>query len=386
MMFSHVFLYNLKTILRNRTTVFWALIYPIVLATLFYFAFSNLVSADSFEPVPIAVAESSELAAETGFYSALAAVSDLDGNAGQEDLFRIQKVSQDQADALLKKGDIAAYIFYDGGVKLAVADSGFGQTIAKVFLDDYLQISSTARTILSENPQAAGQGLFTDLAKRKEYLTEVPASASASSPDQTVIYFYALLAMTCLMGSTVAVGEIIKLQANMSPLASRINLAPVAKFRVFLYNLSAAILFQTVVILLVLAYLMFALQVDFGGKTGYILLTCIISGITGVFFGTAVSVGFKTTGIKFAITIGGTMLSCFLAGMMVVDMKYVIQESAPLIGYISPANLITDAFYSLYYYDSLSRYFENIALLIVFAVVMGLVTCLVMRRKRYASL
>jgi len=383
-MFSHIFMYNLKTIFRNRPTIFWTLIYPIVLSTLFYFAFSNLVSAESFEPIGIAVVESSEFAAETGFYSALASVSDIDGAAEKEDIFRIQTVSQEEAEMLLENGNIAAYIFYDSGIKLAVADSGFGQTIAKVFIDDYLQASSTIHTILSQNPQAADQGLFTDFFERKEYLTE--ASTSASSPDTTVIYFYALLAMTCLMGSTVAVEEIIKLQANMSPLASRINLAPVAKFSVFLYNICATIVFQMVVILLVLAYLMFALQIDFGAKTGLIILTCLISCITGVFFGTTVSVGFKNTGIKYAITIGGTMLSCFLAGLMFVDIKYMIQEKAPIIGYISPANLITDAFYSLYYYDGLSRYFENILLLVAYTVVMCIVTCLVMRRKKYASI
>ncbi len=192
--------------------------------------------------------------------------------------------------------------------------------------------------------------------------------------------------MTCLMGSTVAIDEIIKLQANMSPLAARINTAPIAKFRIFLYNLCATILFQLIVIMIVLAYLIFGLKVDFGHRSLYVLLTCLVGGITGVFFGTAVSAGFKAVGVKYAITIGGTMLSCFLAGMMNIDMKYIIQEHAPLIKYISPATLISDAFYSLYYYDGFARYLMNMSILCVLSVVLCTVTCVILRRKSYASI
>jgi len=384
-MFRHIFLYNLKNIIRTRAVIFWSFLYPIILATLFFFAFSNLSKADNFEAVDIAVTDSSELAEGSDFYGALAAVSNIDGTALDGDIFRAIMTSTGEADRLLKNGDISAYILFDDGIKLVVGDSGFKQTIAKVFIDDYLHTGSMAKTILSENPEAANRGFLSDISRWENYLAQSPASAS-SSPDTTVIMFYTLLAMTCLMGSTVSIDEIIKLQANMSPLAARINVAPVPKFRIFLYNIGAAALFQLTVILIVLAYIIFGLNVDFGDKTGYTLLTCAIGGITGIFFGTAVSSGFKSTGLKYAVTIGGTMLSCFLSGMMVVDMKYIIQVYAPVIGYLSPANLITDAFYSLYYYDGLARYFENILALCVFSILFCTATCLILRRKKYASL
>jgi ABC-2 type transport system permease protein len=108
--------------------------------------------------------------------------------------------------------------------------------------------------------------------------------------------------------------------------------------------------------------------------------------MTGILFGTTVSVGFKTTGIKYGITIGGTMLSCFLSGMMASDIKYLISQNAPIVGYLSPATLISDAFYSLYYYDGFSRYFVNIAILCALCVLFGVITCVVLRRKTYASI
>jgi ABC-2 type transport system permease protein len=53
---------------------------------------------------------------------------------------------------------------------------------------------------------------------------------------------------------------------------------------------------------------------------------------------------------------------------------------------INPAALITDAFYSLYIYESLSRFFLNIGILSGFSVVLAAASYLFVRRERYASL
>jgi len=87
-----------------------------------------------------------------------------------------------------------------------------------------------------------------------------------------------------------------------------------------------------------------------------------------------------------AITIGGTLFSSFLAGLMATGMKYFVQKNMPIVSYISPANLITDAFYSLYYYDTLNRFWLNIAILCIISLVFCTITCLVLRRKTYASI
>ena len=57
------------------------------------------------------------------------------------------------------------------------------------------------------------------------------------------------------------------------------------------------------------------------------------------------------------------MFGCFLAGMMGVTMKYVIDKNVPIINKLNPANMITDGFYSLYYYDTLDRYIFDLKLL-----------------------
>lgn len=382
-MFGHVFLYNLKTLVRTKEVLFWTLLYPIALSVFFYLAFSNLSSTERFEKISVAVVKDAHFENGTPFYTALGSVSNLDGTASKDDMFNATLTDRDTADRMLEQGEISGFIAYDGDIGLFVGESGFKQTIVKAFLDSYRQSESTIGQIAKANPDALRGGLIADIGNRVEYIGETPGN----NPDTTVIYFYTLLAMTCLFAATVGVGEIIKIQANLSPLAARRVVGPVRKFKVFLASVSSAALLQFLIILIVLAFVIFVLGIDFGPKTGYVILTCAAGCLTGIFFGTFVSsVVRRSEGIKYAVVISVTMVCSFLSGMMGADMKYVVQQNAPALSYINPVNLITDAFYFLYYYDGLSRYFLNIWLLLAMAAVFCLMTCLVVRRQKYASI
>lgn len=384
-MFRHLFISNVKMLLRTREVVFWAFLYPLVMAALFHFAFGNLDKADAFSPVSVAIAAQEDITGSP-FYTALDSVSDISRESKEGDLFRnVSQVSAAQAKEMLQKGDIQAYFDFksDQDISLVVGGSGISQTIAKSFVDTYLQMSATVHTLLAENP-ANAQAILTDIGSRAVYLAEQQDPNRPMST--TVIYFYALLAMTCLMGSTVAVDEVIKIQANMSARAARVNVAPVPKFRMFLCNISAVLLFEILVSLVVVAFLMFALDVDFGPRVGYVALTCALGAVSGVFLGTAISVGFKSEGLKYGIAIGGTIFASFLSGMMWPGMKYVVQTYLPPLAYLNPANLISDALYSLYYYGSLGRYATNMYILLALSAALCTATCLVLRRQSYASI
>ena len=53
---------------------------------------------------------------------------------------------------------------------------------------------------------------------------------------------------------------------------------------------------------------------------------------------------------------------------------------------VNPAKVVTDAFYSLYYYDSLVPFAEKAGILLIMTVVLFAVSALFVRRQRYASL
>jgi ABC-2 type transport system permease protein len=200
-------------------------------------------------------------------------------------------------------------------------------------------------------------------------------------------FFYSLIAMACFYGGFLGLRVINDTQADISSLAARINVAPVHKIKTFIYSMSAALLIHIVETFTLLAFLRYVLNIDFGSKTGYVLLTTILGSVAGVFMGALISAMVKKSeAMKVAILLAVTMGGSFLAGMMVGEMKYIVAQNLPALSYINPINLLTDALYSLYYYDSLSRYFTNMAILAAYILIFGLGTHLIVRRRKYARL
>lgn len=384
-MFLHNYLYRLKCIVKDKQMMFWTLIFPILLATLFNLAFSNLSSGEIFSEIKIGIVNNDEYKRNTDFIKAIESVSNTDESSGKSNLFDINYISKEESDKLLEDNKIEGYIYYENEIKLAVKESGINETIIESFLDDFKQISSTAATIIGKNPAAVQNGLISSISNRADYLKEV--SASKSTPDTIVIYFYSLIAMACLYGGFLGLKEVTAIQANLSPQGARVNMAPTHKLKIFLASMFAATTVQLGVIFVLLAYLTFILRINFGSQLGYIVLTCVIGTITGVSFGACIaSIIKKGEGVQIGILIGLTMIMSFLSGMMYHDIKYIVSTKAPILGYLNPANLIADSFYSLYYYNNHTQFFTNIALLSVFAAGFSIITYFVLRRQKYASL
>ncbi len=67
-------------------------------------------------------------------------------------------------------------------------------------------------------------------------------------------------------------------------------------------------------------------------------------------------------------------------------MKYIIDKNVPIINKLNPASMITDGLYSLYYYNTLDRYWFNIVSLLIFAFVMIGISMFSLRRQKYDSI
>lgn len=221
-MFITGFVTRIKCAFRDKEMIFWTLLFPVMLATLFYFCFSNLDSADAFSPVKTAVVADQDYRQAAGFQAALEEVS----KEGEDRLLQLTRVeTREEADRLLEDGRVEGYLTIEAGApKLTVRDDGLNQTILKSFLDQYLQISATAAHILERNPQAAQQGLLTDLMGQQEFTREI--SLSNAKPSHQLPYFYALIAMVCLYGSFQGLTSAFYLQANLSALGARRSMAP----------------------------------------------------------------------------------------------------------------------------------------------------------------
>lgn len=379
-MFTHIFINRLKVLLRDRSLIFWTLVFPIILGTFFNLALGNINSGEDFKSIKIAVVENEEYKKDEGFKETLKQVTQ-----GEDPLLDLTMVTNEsEGKALLNESKVDGIIVIKDSIELIVLKSGINQNIVRNFLDSYQQTISSANHILSENPKAAYE-FFDNVESREAYIKEV--SLTSQEPDNVLNYFYTLIAMACFYASIFGNDEITKIQANLSPLAARINIAPVHKFKTLLASMSASFLISFLELLALLAFTIFILGVDYGTKTGLVVFTVLIGSIAGVSFGALISATVKKDeNLKIGILMGVTMTGSFLAGMMYQDMKYIISKYVPVLSYLNPVNLLTDALYSLYYYDTLTRYTINMVCLIVFIMLSWLVTYILIRRRKYASI
>ncbi|KHS57390.1 ABC transporter [Terrisporobacter othiniensis] len=381
-MFYHNYKYRIKCIVRDRQMMFWTLLFPIVLATLFNLALRNLSSAEDFSIINIAIVKDEKYKENKEFLEVIKSVSD---NKSDDDLFHIEYTSKDKAKERLDDNAIEGYIFFDKDINVVVKKSGINQTIIKSFVDEYKQTSSTIKTILQKNPQAISSKDFSNIFERTNYIKEV--AIGRDSPDISVNYFYTLIAMACLYGGFFGLKEIASIQANQSFQGARTSVAPAHKLKIATSSIAAATTVQLFNIGALIAYISLALNVSFSNQLGYIILICIVGTITGVTFGTCIgAILKKKEGIKIGVAVGSTMMMSYLAGMMNDKIKYIVSSKMPILSYINPVNLIADSFYSMYYYDTTTKLFINLSILCLLSIIFSVITYLVLRRQKYASL
>ncbi|MDF2822042.1 MAG: transporter permease [Clostridiales bacterium] len=378
-MFIHAFKYRIKILFNNKALLFWTLLFPIILGTLFQLALSGITESEFFKVINIAVVNNDEYNNDLAFKNSLASVSD---ESSEDRMFNVTLTSTEEAVTLLEDDKIDAYILLNNGINLTVKNSGMNQTIVKSFLDTYSQTNSAVINIISSNPDSQNEimnslSMSTTHTKAKEN----------TSTNILLHYFYTLIAMACLYAANWGSKEVCDIQANISPTAARLNMVPIHKLKIFLTNICASFCIAFAEILIVIAYLTFVIKIDFGDKIGFVILTAFIGCIVGITFGALISsLSNASKEGKTSLIMSLTMLQCFLAGMMIVQIKYYIKTTVPILSYINPANLLTDAFYYLYNYSTFNAYFTTIGILTGFIFIFVLISYLKLRRQKYASL
>jgi len=378
-MFAHIFKYRLKCLLGDKVSLFWTMVFPLLLATFFHLTLSNLTTGEKLKIIDIAVVDNEAWRENENFRQVVGEISN-----GDERLFNLTVVSAEEAEKLLADNKISGYIVTGNPIKLVVNGSGMNQSIIQSFIDNYMQNFAAFESIISKDPSKLQQ-LVENMRDQQSYVHET--KLPGGEPNYIVNYFYALIAMACFYGGFLGMREITDIQADISPIAARVNVAPVHKMKAFLYSSSVSLLVQFSEMLVLLGYINFVLKVSFGNRTGLVLLTTFAGSVAGLTFGAFVSALVKKSeGIKIGILIAVSMLCSFLAGMMQQSIKYFISQKLPVLTWINPLNLLTDAFYCLYYYDTVSRYVTNMVVLLGFIVVFGSVTYFIIRRRKYASI
>ena len=127
-MFVHVFSYRLKCLIRNKELVFWPLLFPIGLATFFYFAFGQLTTVlEGFEPIKAVVVDNEAYRRNTQFRQVLEALF----REGIKQLLDLTLADEDAAGRMLEEGSVAGIITVGDEIGFTAKQSVLHQSILK---------------------------------------------------------------------------------------------------------------------------------------------------------------------------------------------------------------------------------------------------------------
>ena len=397
-MFIHNFKYALKTLFKNKMLIFWTFAFPIILGTFFNMAFSNIEKSEKLDIIDIAIVENDEFKNNEIFKESFKVLSD---ENNEDRLFNTKYVTEESAKELLSNDEITGYLLLTDTTKIVVNTSGINETILKYVAEEISQSEEIIGTvvekriaeILAINPTEAGnlnslyEKIYTEVAKITEEDNVNIKNISSNNLSYTMIEFYTLIAMACLYGGILGIVAINQNLANMSNNGKRVAVSPTSKGKLIFSSVLASYITQLIGISLLFVYTIFVLKVDYGNNLPLIILLALVGCLAGLSLGVAIATVFKANeNLKTGIVISITMLGCFLSGMMGITMKYIIDKNVPIINKLNPASMITDGFYSLYYYDTLDRFYFNVASLLIFAFVMIGLSMFSLRRQKYDSI
>lgn len=426
-MFFHSLKYTFLTLIRDKSSLFWSFAFPLLLGTLFNFAFGGLGADESFSPIAVAVVmeessaeeispEIAETLASHGVSedfmtsydqtASIRAMFDTLSEPGEDQFLIVTYAKEEEALDLLEQKeifgiihvnlpDIEAYVSDNYSDVLNTAPLTLSisaemnsdplfQSILSCFVEQFNIQYHAISQIAMEHPEKLPE-LLDSIALDTEYIYE--QSLGANSLNESSTYFFNLIAMTCLFASMAGCNIAIHNQANLSDLGARKNISPVHRLVSIVADLTAALIFEFLTLLVALFYYTAVLGVDFGNQFGFVTLTALCGCLIGISIGFLVgSIGHFSENTKIGLLITVIMVCSFFSGLMIGNMRMIVDQICPLINRINPAAIVSDALYSLAIYPSHERFFMNIGSLLIISALFCLGGFAMVRRKKYASL
>ena len=369
-----IFLYRFKIIVKSKEIMFWSLFFPIILVSLFSLAFSNFGEHNIInDSIKVGIvgndkAHVVEIMEEVKY-------NDLN-------LFEAQKVSNKEGQVLLEDNEIMGllHIDKDETFTLEVNNSNIEATILYEFLNNYQQQMILLQEQVTNNPELLVNGWLEKVTNFENHVEQL--YISERSNDLIIISYYSAIAMACLFGAHLSFEGIRSLYPTLSKEGARVTVSPYPKSKLILTDFCVCTLIvlfnQTILIL----YLDFVLGISFSDQIGSIAIIIALGSIFATAFGYVISLLAKSETYIAPIT----MLWSFLAGMMIPEIKIIIETALPIAKYLNPVALITDSFYTMFYFDDFSMIIPYLLALLVWTVACLSFAIIYLRRERYDSI
>ena len=357
-MFWHLYKYRVKVLLKNKYLLFWQGLFPIILGTFFFMAFSDITEmTENMDTISIVItADREDSSSSEDIVKADAAFSTFLETMEDREFFEVTYAEYDDAMELLSDDKaIGAIVVSKGeqGTDMSVVFSGTGinQTILKNIINTYNHGAAVIADTLATN-SAAVESVMNELYSQDSLSREL--SVNSKNMDPYNQYYFALFAMTCMFGASYGLINTVHCQADQSAVGIRRAASPTKKMAMVISEYLAAVTLVELLFAVLFIYLIMVLGVDLGDKYVLVCIASFMASLLGVAIGYFFGVVLKCKqsakeGIQMAII----MFLNFLAGLMMGNMKFIIEESCPIVNRINPAAIISDCFYSICAYDDM---------------------------------
>ena len=374
------FVYAIKRSLRSKETLFWVLVFPLFLGLVFKFMFGNIGTYEQFSEVAIGVVEQKE---NDVFVEMLKSVE------MEEDLhmFEVHEYKNvEEAGKALQDETVYAYIIVDGDeFTLMIREMDIYTSLVKTFVDQYKQNYTLIEEVVKNHPERAEAFVTSLVDSNSVGLDEIELKGQDKSPYTQ--YFYALLGMTCLIASIYGMSSGMELQADMTTLGARRNVAPTPKMQQFVSDFFASMAIYSVLMTIVLVVVVYVYGQDFGDNFGFIWVATMVGTFAGLAGGYLIATWCKgNKEKKNGICVAFFMVSSFLGGLQMAEMPYILEEKCPIINRINPATLLVNAYKSLAVFGDYQQYVVNVVSLLAIGVLFMILSVAKLRRTKYASL
>lgn len=370
--------------------MFWFLLFPIILASAEYLAFKDILTTTPIDTIELGITQQEEYEIDDILSGVLTSAEFEEGKK----LFHISSYNTlEELNEATRTKTVSAMIYQEQGntqikgnsaIELSILQSVTVQTniaidlITQAYEQYYKELASGGNPT-TVNEEAIIQSLVQDA----DYLEDTSKDKDGTA---MIMYLYAILALSCMYASIMGLRCMNDLRADRSSLGIRISVGAYSKTKLAAIYFAACLIFQIVGSCILFLFYRFVLGISLGNAL-LVIPTLILGGITGIVLGMLIGtfVG-GSDRVRESILSMGSLLFCILAGMCSIQIKNMINQSAPFLNYINPASLITDALYALYYYDTYDMYLISISVLAAISIVGLIVVFIKTRSQKYASL
>lgn len=397
----NTFRYVLLSLVRNKGILIWALAFPIVLSCCFMLMFQGLDDMADASTVRTLVVEDASWDEAPALPQYIEAIEE-----GDDAILEVTAVSTEQ-EALRRAEEAAGtddpfvgYLTADEDglpvVHLIGTPQGTAASMTSVYqailvrlMDIFCSKSEMVAEITRTDPMLlADPSAIEALFETRDATEKVDVTENA--PKESVRFYFALLGMAALFGAQSALIAVSALLPNTSALGARRTLGGISRPRALAGCIFASWTMSFACLTVAYLFMRFVAGVDFGGRDlaclGVLAIASLMATALGALIGSIPKI---PAGAKSGMLTGIVCFASLFAGLYgqpTMELADSVAAACPASQYVNPAVQVSQAMFSLMYYDSLGPCLQNVLVMLVMAALFFLLSIRFLGRQRYASI